>query len=385
MENKRLNIAVFIDAFFPIVDGVIVSLNNVYTKISKNHNVLVIAPTCNNNKKDDYAYEVFRVPSIKIPSTQYYYPLPILKRKKLLKRLNDFKPDVIHCHSPFELANFALKYAKKHNIKTFYTLHSKYDDDFELRFKFKSLANYAFKKVMKTIKRFDTIYSVNYTYGKNLVEKYNIKSNYVFLPNGCDFKPLNSTKEEIIKYKGKLEIDLTSNILLFVGRIDHVKNIFFITKVLKKLKEKNFNFTMIFCGKGPQLAELKKDIIEKDLSQNTKFIGIVELNELKQIYEASDLFIFPSHYDTFGLVKLEAASQYTPSIYIKNTSCTDGIIDNINGYIEEENPELFANRIIEIFADKKLYNEVIPNLKGLIKSWDEIIEILLKDYKNNTK
>lgn len=133
--NKKLNIAVFIDAFYPIVDGVIVSLNNVYKKMAKNHNILVIAPTCGNDKKDEFEYEVYRVPSFKIPFTQYFLPLPNIKRRKLIKKLDNFKPDVIHCHSPFALANFALKYAKKNKIKTFYTLHSKYDEDFKLRIK----------------------------------------------------------------------------------------------------------------------------------------------------------------------------------------------------------------------------------------------------------
>lgn len=382
MQKNKMNIAVFMDAFYPVVDGVVVSLNNIYSKMAKTHNVLVIVPTCGNKKEDNFEYEVYRVPSFKIPFTQYFIPAPGLKKRSLIKKLDEFKPDVIHCHSPFQLANFALKYAKKRNIKTFYTLHSKYDEDFKLRLKFKPLVKFAFNKVVGTLKRFDTIYSVNYTYGKNIVDKYKIKSNYVYLPNGCDFKPLNSTQDKIDEFKNKYNIDKSSFILLFVGRIDYVKNIFFITKVLKRLREKNFNFTMIFCGKGPQMSELKKDIKSKGLEENTRYIGIVSLEELKGIYEASDLFLFPSHYDTFGLVKLEAASQHTPTIYIQNTSCTDGIIDNVNGFIEKEDVELFSDRIIKISNDKELYNKVIPNLKNLIKSWDEIIEVLEKDYEN---
>lgn len=382
MNEKKLNIAVFIDAFYPVVDGVIVALNNVYNKLAKKHNVLVIAPKCGNKKKDEYEYEVYRIPSFKIPFNQYYLPLPNIKKIAITKKLDNFKPDIIHCHSPFMLAKFALNYAKKNNIKTFFTLHSKYDEDFKLRIKFKPLQKHTINSVMQTIKRFDNIYSVNYGYGKKMYDLYNMKSNYIFLPNGCDFKPLNSPLEKINEFKEKLQIKKDSFILLFVGRIDQIKNIFFITKVLKRLKEKNFNFTMIFCGVGPHLNQLKKDIENKGLNQNTKYIGLISQEELKQIYEISDLFIFPSHYDTFGLVKLEAASQNTPTLYIKDTSCTDGIINNINGFIEEEDVEKFSDKIIEIYNDKKLYQSVLPNLKELVKSWDEIIERIEKDYKN---
>ena len=94
---------------------------------------------------------------------------------------------------------------------------------------------------------------------------------------------------------------------------------------------------------------------------------------LKSIFYRADMFLFPSLFDASSLVQIEAASQETPTLFVVGSVTSDTVENNITGFTEKEDVTLFANRIIEIFENKKLYNSVKTNArKVLAKTWDEI-------------
>ena len=117
---------------------------------------------------------------------------------------------------------------------------------------------------------------------------------------------------------------------------------------------------------------------------------IVDKELLKAIYARSDLFLFPSKYDTDGLVKFEAASQGTPSVLIENTGAASSIIDNETGYISKDDKNLFAKRILDALSDEKLYQKISQNVRTkLYRSWeksaDEIYNIIASMIEENKK
>lgn len=78
---------------------------------------------------------------------------------------------------------------------------------------------------------------------------------------------------------------------------------------LKTLREKNVDFRMVFVGEGADGAEIHSYAEERKLSDRCFFTGAISDREIiRAWYGRSDLFLFPSTFDTNGLVVREAAA-----------------------------------------------------------------------------
>ena len=101
---------------------------------------------------------------------------------------------------------------------------------------------------------------------------------------------------------------------------------------------------------------------------------ITDRELLANYFKLSDLFLFPSIYDTNGLVQIEAASQKTPTIFLEGTAASSATKDNVNGYHAKNNVKEFADKIVEIFADESKYQAVCENAyKDIYHTWDDIV------------
>lgn len=126
-------------------------------------------------------------------------------------------------------------------------------------------------------------------------EKYSIdlKRNYnLVLTNGIDtsiYKPGSEEHNQIVKF-------------LFVGRVDREKGIDIILESVKKM-EKVASFEMHIAGIG----NMSKIVLESELP-NIKYHGMLKGKELQALYQNCDVFVFPTKWEPFGLVILEALS-----------------------------------------------------------------------------
>ena len=100
MDKKRLNIGLFIDTWYPMVDGVITVVEN-YAKLlsAMGHNVTVFCPNVgvSEDKRD---YRIVKCKSMKLLGLDYSLPLPN-SDKKFKKEIKESNLDIIHIHSPF--------------------------------------------------------------------------------------------------------------------------------------------------------------------------------------------------------------------------------------------------------------------------------------------
>jgi glycosyltransferase involved in cell wall biosynthesis len=92
---------------------------------------------------------------------------------------------------------------------------------------------------------------------------------------------------------------LARPVALFVGRVSYEKNI-------EAFLQMDFPGTKVVCGVGPVEAQLKQRFPQ------VRWLGLLARPELAKVYAAADLFVFPSHADTFGLVMVEAMAVGTP-------------------------------------------------------------------------
>lgn len=102
--DKKITIGLFIDTFFPMVDGVTMVVDNYAKRLINYANVIVFAPECPGTHFDDsqFSYKVVRCKSIKIPIVDYSLPIPKLD-KNFMHELKNAKLDIVHIHSPFTI------------------------------------------------------------------------------------------------------------------------------------------------------------------------------------------------------------------------------------------------------------------------------------------
>jgi len=172
---------------------------------------------------------------------------------------------------------------------------------------------------------------------------------------------------------------------LFIGRINETKGIYDMLKVLKIVKEKYPDFRLAIMGKGGEVTEkqFKKKITDMGLENNIHFLGYTPRSEKFNIIKSSRCFWFlsKSESESFGIALLEAVCCGLPAfaydlqpykhIYRNN----EVMIFNKNDY------KSVAERVIEIFDEKKFANENGKLLLGKY-SWDQIAEIEYNTFKN---
>lgn len=369
MENKRLKIGIFVDVFFPMIDGVAVVVDNYAKRLCKWADVTVFCPKSRNkNYVDNFPYKVVRSLKLSIPNTDYDISLPALDLM-FDKNLLDSKLDIVHIHSPFTIGQIGIGYAKLHQIPVIATIHSQYKRDFYERTKSEVIANIGIKSIVNIFNMCDEIWPVNRAI-LNLYQEFGIKKLMYVHRNATDLVPVNiDNDDELIK---KYDIQKEDSVLLFVGRIDPIKNIFFTLDALEYLKTVRPDFKMLFVGSGPATEELKQRIKEKHLDRQIIVVGRIEDRTLlARHYKLADLFIFPSLYDASSLVQIEASSQKTPTVFIKGAATADTVTDNINGFLGENNSVEYGKLIHNILSDSNLLQKVSEQAyNDLYLSWD---------------
>ena len=327
---------------------------------------------------DNEVFNVCRCPSIMGPD-KYRIPMPGLsgKVRKLIKNGNY---DVVHIHSPFSLGKYVSKLAKKYNIPIVTTLHTDYKSDFERKLKTKFLQNFMMKYIFKVMNMADVVCTVSNGAGKKMKE-YGFKKDLKVIGNATDIVD-NVDLSKQIKHLQKQHHLKGKTVFLFVGRVVENKNIQYSLNVLKALKEKNDNFVFLIIGKGNYVEKLKKMVSEFGLEDNVIFVGFVEHTMLLAYYKCADMFLFPSTFDTCGLVVLEAGCLGTPSLLLKDSCASELVQDGVNGFVIEDDYIKWRDKILDIISKKELLKQVSENCaKTLGVSWDKIVDEYVELYK----
>lgn len=383
---KKLTIGLFNDSFFPMADGVIMVVDNYARVLSEYANVIVFVPRYTGKEYDDsrFPYKVVRCHSLKVPFLDYSLPIPKLDRK-FEKELDKYKLDIVHIHSPFTMGEVGLTYAKKHHIPCIATMHSQFKQDFEKAVKSEFLAKKLNDKLIKLFNKCDECWAVNKEVARIYYEEYKYKCMPRVMNNATEMEPVADVKKAHEFINKKYNIKKDEKVFLFVGRINTLKNILFIADCLKAVKEKapKLKFKMLYVGAGQDEEKLMDKIAECHLENDAILCGkVTNRKELAYYYSRADLFLFPSVYDASSIVQIEAASQKTPAVFLKNTATAATVTDNVNGFLSDYTVGAYSDKIIEVMNNKELYEKVSQNAYiDLYKTWKQMVDKAYELYK----
>jgi 1,2-diacylglycerol 3-alpha-glucosyltransferase len=372
-----INSCQFNDSYFPIMDGVGMTAHNyAYWMNMKHGESSLVAPSAK-DYKDRVDYKVIRFKSVLLPGMNpYRIGLPMIDftfKKKLSK--NNF--DILHAHCPFISGQLAQKLAKKLDIPLVATFHTKYREDFRKAMSGEMFVEFLMTMTMDFYNSADVVWVPNRATGETLKE-YGFNGVFEIMPNGTDFDIPEKSKYLKYRHKGLEEINACNDdfILLFVGQHRWEKNIHTIIDALKILKGKKESFKMVFAGEGYAAKEMKTLVRQYGLSENVVFTGVIlERTAMKHLYACADLFVFPSIYDNAPLVMREAAAFDVPSIVVRNTSSAEGIMEDVNGFLINNNAASLAEKIMELKSNPEAIKRAGEGArKTIYRHWESIVD-----------
>ena len=376
-----MRVGIFLDTFYPMVDGVINVVDNYAKELSKKMEVVVFCPAINKTYIKDRPYKVVQCKSLAINWLEYDLPTPHVDRA-FMKEIKKYKLDIVHIHSPFTMGMLGTQVAKSKKIPLVATIHSQFKQDFEKHLKIKPLSDIALLEIMKVFNACDECWTVNPAMAELYKSEYNLTAPCKIIYNATDFTPITDKEKAFTLVEQTFNIPKNQTLYLFVGRINYLKGVDLIAKSLKILKDQGQKFTMLFAGTGEDEDRLKELIGALNLNDCVIMAGRIDSKEmLASLYARAKLFLFPSLYDANSLVQIECASQKTPTLFVTGAKTASLIKKDENGFIAENSPQSYADEILRIEKDCELYNKVSQNaFESLYVTWEEIANTVYKNY-----
>lgn len=349
-DNKEeLNVCLMNDSFPPVIDGVATTILN-YAEIinDKLGKATVVTPEYP-NVQDDFPFPVVRYPSLsvteKICSYRMGYPFSASK----LDSLTGSGFDLIHTHCPFASMVMARVLRNKTHIPIVFTYHTKFDIDIRRALPTKLMQDQAIKMLVANISAADEVWTVSEGARQNLIDIGYVETNdrrIRIMENGVDFPRGRADRDEVEALRADLDLNGHGPVFMFVGRLLWYKGFRVTLDSLKILDQRGTDFRMMIVGDGADREEIEKYTQELGLAEKVIFTGAVyDREELRTYYTAGDLFIFPSLYDTNGIVVREAAACGVPSVLIKGSCAAEGITNHRTGILVDNTPEAIAEEL----------------------------------------
>lgn len=294
----------------------------------------------------------------RVLKTYLWYPYAIIK-------LNREKTDLNLIHNPSQIPTF-FKPKQKYVI----TVH----DITPLLFpkEHKSGKSFIYRLLFpRTLKTADKIITVSHNTKQDIINYFKTpdeKIKVIHLAADKKYQPLN--KEIISKFKEKYNLDFP--FLLYVGTLEPRKNIPTLIKSIYKLKKNNLPHKLVIAGKkGWKYKSIFSLIEELDLQNDVIFTGYVPDVDLPALYNAADMFVYPSLYEGFGLPPLEAMACGCPVI-TSNTSSLPEVVGDAGIMIDPHDVDELAEAIYEVLTNDGLKANMVE--KGLDRaktfSWE---------------
>lgn len=379
-----MKVGLFIDTWYPMVDGVIKVVDNYARRLVRYCEVEVFCPETRDFSEEEDAklpYKVRRCHALPLINFDYDIPAPALD-PLFEAQLIRSGTDLVHIHSPFSLGLAGVLYAKLYRLPVVATLHSQYKQDFEKPLKFKPALNVAMSGIMRVFNACDECWAVNAGIKDLYQQEYGLTVPCKVRLNATDHKPVQDPEAAARTVNETYGIPADATVFLFVGRIDFIKNIDFTIRALARAKQLGLkNFRMLFAGKGHDEGKLAALVREQGLTEEVVMCGLTQKEMLEKLYSRARLFLFPSLYDANSLVQIEAACQGTPTVFLEGARTAATVQAGVNGYISAPGEDDYARLLVDIMAHPEEYERISAAArKDLYLNWDDVVRDVYADY-----
>lgn len=156
-------------------------------------------------------------------------------------------------------------------------------------------------------------------------------------------------------------------LILYVGRLVENKGPEILLDAYSRLKSEQEDCALIFVGDGQNRSKLEDICIEQGIP-DVFFAGWIDGKPKSIYYAVSDIFVFPTKRDVWGLVVNEAMASGLPIIASEAAGCVDDLVINgVNGYIiKSDNADLLYCTLVNMLSDKKRMSDMGKASRNII-------------------
>ena len=377
MENT---ICLLNDSFAPVIDGVANAVMNYAKNLSSDEeSSVVITPDYPGADDSQFPYPVLRYPSLDLrKSTGYTAGIPFAP--ELLRSLEPYHVQLLHSHCPIVSTMLARELRQVLDVPLILTYHTKFDIDIANIMHSRALQEASKRALLENINACDEVWAVSQGAADNL-RSLGYEGECVIMHNGVDLPRGRVRQAQIDAVTEGFDLPAQVPVYLFVGRIMWYKGLRIILDALAALDQEKRDFRMVFVGGGGDFDQVKAYSEKLGLAKKVFFAGPVHQREaLRAWYCRADLFLFPSTFDTNGLVVREAAACALGSVLIAGSCAAEGVTNERNGLLIEENAQSLAHclcglskeamSLIGSYAQKELY-----------LSWEDAVKAARERYQ----
>ncbi len=371
-----MHIGLLNDSFPPCVDGVAQAVKNYAYALDAqpDYRVSVIAPRARGAKDNEFPFRVHRYASLPMPK-RIGYTAGTPFSPILLRNLNGLRMDLLHVHCPFASAVLADELTHIRKVPIIHTYHTRFDIELRTRIHTPAVRAAGLQVIRRNLEAATEVWAVTDACGKAL-RKVGYDGDYFVMENGTDFAfgKADTARAESLREQYNIPDDRL--VMLFVGRMMWYKNVKIILDAMKIARQKGLLFTLLMVGDGVDAPAIHAYAKSIGLENDVRFTGmLLDREQLRDFYTLSDLFLFPSTYDTSGLVVKEAAACECPSVLTRGSCASEGVTDGLNGFLANENATDFARVVLSACEDEQALKTVGARAGAtLYLSWDDAVK-----------
>ena len=286
----------------------------------------------------------------------------------ILKKINKKNCDVVHVHGNSGTIAIELLISKIKGIKNRIAhCHNTTCDNIKIH------------KILKPILKI--LYTKGFACSKEAGRWMFGNGKYEVLPNGFDTEKFQFDEKKRNEIRKKLKVE-DCYVIGHVGMFNNQKNHPFMLKVFEKIAFQNEKAYLVFVGTGPDYEKIQKLINKHPYKERIICYGVTD--KVSEIYDAMDLFFFPSKFEGLGIVLLEAQMKGLPCVASdaipKEVELDKNMIDFLS---LEADAEVWSKVILKKLENKINRKKVFEENKKKIKKFE--IKENVKQLENNYK
>ena len=194
------------------------------------------------------------------------------------------------------------------------------------------------------------------------------------VPNGVKLD-LYEGIERDYEFRRRYAMD-NEKIILFVGRLVYEKGVQNLIAAMPKILANYHDAKLIIAGKGPMLDELRGEVDYLGLGNKVYFTGYLNSKQCRKMYKCADIAVFPSTYEPFGIVALEAMLSGSP-IVVSDIGGLNEIVDHaVNGMKSYAgNSNSIADSILTLLFNQELAKSCVEKAQEKVRTqynWSKI-------------
>ena len=196
------------------------------------------------------------------------------------------------------------------------------------------------------------------------------------IPNGINLTNFSGIERDY-DFRRQYASD-NEKIILYMGRLVYEKGVQHLISAMPKILSAYNDAKLIIAGKGGMIDELRAQAERMGLGNKVYFTGYLNSKQVQKIYKCADIAVFPSTYEPFGIVALEAMLAGVPTVVSDVGGLNEIVehgVDGMKSYAG--NPNSIADSILALLFDHQLASNVVKNAKKKVKeeySWNKIAQ-----------